>query len=233
MAFEAVLTSQRMVPKAWQRAMFTVSVVAHAIALTAGVAHSMWQVDEMPMPAVEVTLTVAPPPPPPPPAPKKQAVKKTKPTPKPTAIVAPKDIPQVKEDPAPEPEEEEEGSDDGVEGGVEGGVAGGTPLPPPVNTGPKLLTMHAGNNLLAINPNVNPYKVRLPEELLERGDEFVAQVRICVTAQGSVSRVDVLKRSERAIDQQLPIVMGKWRYKPYLVDGKPTPFCYPLNYRVR
>ena len=68
----------------------TFSVLLHAIALAAGVAHSVWQVEEMPMPAVEVTLAMAPPPPPPPPPPPKRSSStkpKTKPIDKPKAIV--------------------------------------------------------------------------------------------------------------------------------------------------
>jgi periplasmic protein TonB len=244
MAFEAILSEQKSGPTGWRRIIMTFSVLLHAIALAAGVAHSIWQVEEMPMPAVEVTLSMAPPPPPPPPPPPKRSSStkpKTKPVDiKPKTIVAPKETPKAEPEPA---EAEEEGSDDdegeeggqegGVVGGVVGGIVGGTAPPPPKSVGPKLLTTKAGHSLLAINPQVRPYKVNVPEEYVQRGDEYVAQIRICVNAQGTVTSVKILRPSIPVIDVQIPQVIPKWRYKPYLVDGKPSDFCYPMNYRVR
>ena len=240
MAFEAILTPQRSAAKGWLRIIMTFSVLLHALALAGGVAYSIWQVEEMPMPAVEVTLSMAPPPPPPPPPPpKRSSVKKTKPVDiKPKAIVVPKETPK---EPEPEPAEEESDDDAGEEGGVEGGVVGGVvggivggvAPPPPKSTGPKLLTTKAGHSLLAINPQVRPYKVVVPEEYVQRGDEYVAQIRICVNADGSVSSVKLLRPSIPVIDLQIPQVIPRWKYKPYLVEGKPSPFCYPMNYRVR
>jgi protein TonB len=241
MAFEAILSQQRSVPSGWRRIIMTFSVLLHAVALAFGVAHSLWQVEELPMPAVEVTLSMAPPPPPPPPPPPKRSssTKKTRPVdPKPKVLVAPKETQQA---PEPEPAEEESNEDEGEEGGQEGGVVGGVvggivgglAPPPPKSTGPKLLTTKAGHSLLAINPQVRPYKVNIPEEYVSRGDEYVTQLRICVTAQGTVSSVKILRPSIPAIDLQIPNVIPRWRYKPYLVDGRPTEFCYPMNYRVR
>jgi protein TonB len=243
MAFEAILSEQRTAPSGWRRIIMTFSVLIHAIALAAGVAHSVWQVEEMPMPAVEVTLAMAPPPPPPPPPPPKRSSSKpkTKPVePKPKAIVAPKETPKAEPEPEPEEEggdEEDEGEEGGQEGGVVGGVVGGivggTAPPPPKSVGPKLLTTKAGHSLLAINPQVRPYKVNVPEEYVSRGDEYVTQIRICVNAQGTVSSVKILKPSISVIDLQIPQVIPRWKYKPYLLNGKPTDFCYPMNYRVR
>lgn len=247
MAFEAILSESRTsTNKGWKRIIMTFSVLVHALALAAGVAHSVWQVEELPMPSVEVTLSMAPPPPPPPPPPPKRSKSSTKPKtkpvePKPKAIVAPKETPVQEPEPAEEEgggdEEEDEGEEGGQEGGVVGGViggiVGGTAPPPPKSTGPKLLTTKAGHSLLAINPLVRPYRVNVPEEYVARGEEFVTQIRICVSAQGTVSSVRVLKPSIPVIDLQIPQVIPKWRYKPYLVEGRPTPFCYPMNYRVR
>jgi protein TonB len=242
MAFEAILSEQRTAPSGWRRIIMTFSVLIHAIALAAGVAHSIWQVEEMPMPAVEVTLAMAPPPPPPPPPPPKRSSSKpkTKPVdPKPKTIVAPKETPKAEPEPEPAEEESEEdegedgGQEGGVVGGVVGGIVGGTAPPPPKSTGPKLLTTKAGHSLLAINPQVRPYKVNIPEEYVARGDEYVSQIRICVNAQGNVSSVKILKPSISVIDLQIPQVIPRWKYKPYLLNGKPTDFCYPMNYRVR
>src|SRR5690349_18267723 len=124
MAFEAILSEQRAKPKGWQRAMLVVSVALHGGALLAGVAHSLWQVEEMPLPSLQVMLAEAPPPPPPPPplAAKKasESRPKTRPVePKPQELVVPKETP--KEQPKPEPEEATDGQDNGQPGGAQGG----------------------------------------------------------------------------------------------------------------
>ena len=238
MAFEAIL-SQQAVPsgkygslKAWVTA-FTILV--HAIGLAFLIVQSIWQVDELPMPAIEVTLSVAPPPPPPPPPPKRSSTKKKPVETKPKVLTAPKEMPK-KEDP-PEEEKEDESDDNGQEGGVIGGIAGGivggTLPPPPKSTGPKLLSAKAGHSLLAINPLVRPYKVNIPEEYVQRGDEYFATISICVAPNGSVSSVKILKPSIPVIDLQIPKVIPLWKYHPYLVDGQPTGFCYNMNYRVK
>ena len=241
MAFEAILSPERTAPKGWRRITLTFSVLLHAVALAVLLAHSIWQVEEMPMPAVEVSLAMAaPPPPPPPPPPKRSSAKRTKPVEsKPKTIVAPKETPQEEPEAAEEEsEEDEDGEDGGEEGGVIGGVVGGVvggvaPPPPPKSTGPKLLSQGTGHKLLAINPNVRPYKVNVPDELLDRGDVFQSQVFICVSAEGKVVSAKVTKTSTPTIDLQIPAVLGRWKYKPYLVDGRPIPFCYPLRYTVK
>ncbi len=241
MAFEAILSPQRTAATGWRRITLTFSVLLHALALAVLLAHSIWQVEEMPMPAVEVSLAMAaPPPPPPPPPPKRSSAKRTKPVEsKPKVIVAPKETPQEPEPEAAEEEseEEEEGEDGGEEGGVIGGViggvVGGVAPPPPKSTGPKLLSTGAGHKQLAINPNVRPYKVNIPEEYVERGDIYRATLQICVSPEGKVASVKILKASIPAIDLQIPTVISRWKYKPFLLEGRPTAFCYPLLYTVK
>ena len=239
MAFEAILSQQQARPsgkfgslKVW---VTTFVVLLHAIGLAFLIVQSIWHVDELPMPAIEVTLSVAPPPPPA----KRSSTKKTKPIEKPKVITAPKETPKAEPEPA---KEEEKDDDQGQEGGVEGGVAGGViggvlggvAPPPPKSTGPKLLSAKAGHSLLAINPQIRPYKVNVPEEYVARGDEFVDTISICVAANGSVASVKILKPSGNpAIDMQIPKVIPLWKYRPYIVDGQPQGFCYNMNYRVK
>jgi TonB family protein len=88
--------------------------------------------------------------------------------------------------------------------------------------------------LLAINPQLHPYRVLVPGFCLPPGSEFVSTVHICVNELGSVVSVQLLKSSTLAlVDRQLPDVISLWRFHPYLVDGRPAPFCYNMNYRVR
>lgn len=88
------------------------------------------------------------------------------------------------------------------------------------------------HELLAIDPQERPYRVLLPQTYLEGGSEYVSRVRVCVTESGDVANVDVLQPSIAAVDQQLPKVISRWHYRPYMVEGQATAFCYPMNYRV-
>jgi hypothetical protein len=90
----------------------------------------------------------------------------------------------------------------------------------------------AGHHLLAIDPNERAYKVLVPGEYTADGQEYLTRLRICVSEEGSVSRVDIVEPSLPAIDLQLPVVIPRWRYHPYVVEGRPRPFCYVMNYRV-
>ncbi|HKO46666.1 MAG TPA: hypothetical protein VJV79_03035 [Polyangiaceae bacterium] len=251
MAFEAILQEQHAKPGRWRRATLIGSIALHIVALFAAVVHSVWQVEEMPMPSLQVTLTAAVPPPPPPPPPPAAARKpssesrpKTRPVePKPQELVVPKDTP--KEQPKAEARTESAADDGetngqvgGQIGGVPGGVVGGVlgapppPPPPPKPTGPKIVSASVGRGQLLIDPNAERYRVKLPLALARSGETYTAMLRLCVSAEGGVTSVQVLKGAGAALDGQFPSVMGRWRYRPLIVDGVATPFCYLLRYEV-
>lgn len=237
MAFEAVLASQRPTTAGrWRKATVTVSIAVHVVALAIGVAYSFWTIEDLPMPAVAVTLVGGAPPPPPPPPAKRHSTGKVHPhVEKPHTLVQPKEHQEApKEKPK---EDEDDAKDDGKEGGVQGGVAGGVVggvvgAPPPQNNGPRMVNAQIARQQLAIDPNADFYKVSLPPPLARTGMKFSAVVRICVSAQGTVSEVKLLRGADPAIDSQIPTVLGRWRYRPYMIDGKPVPFCFPLRYDV-
>jgi outer membrane biosynthesis protein TonB len=89
------------------------------------------------------------------------------------------------------------------------------------------------HQLLAIDPQARPYRVLLPQSYVDDGDEYVSRVRVCVTESGDVANVDVLQPSIAAVDEQLPKVISRWHYRPYVLEGQATAFCYPMNYRVQ
>jgi periplasmic protein TonB len=235
MAFEAVLAHTRGHRRSqrWRRVTLTLSVGVHVAALAVGAAYSLWQVDELPLPAVTVTLSAgAPPPPPPPPAARRASTKpKVRPVEtKPDTLVQPR---EPKEAPKPQPEPEntpEGGVAGGVKGGVQGGVVGGVVGAP--EQGPRMLAPQVAKGLLLIDPNDERYRVRLPPALERAGVTLSALLRICVSAQGAVTEVRILKGAGPAIDPQIPTVLGRWRYRPLLLDGRPTPFCTPLRYEI-
>ncbi len=250
MAFEAILEQQDARPKRWRRATLILSVALHVVALAALLVRSVWQVDEMPMPSLQVSLTAAapPPPPPPPPAARKAPAEsrpKTRIEPKPQELVVPKDTP--KEQPKAVAETDaDSASDHGEEGGQVGGQIGGVtsgivggvvgapppPPPPPKPAGPKNVSASVGRGQLLIDPNAERYRVKLPLALARTGETYVALLRLCVSAEGSVTSVQVVKGAGAALDSQFPSVMGRWRYRPLIADGVPTPFCYLLRYEV-
>jgi len=237
MAFEAILGDTRPASGRWRRVTVGVSIAAHAVALAIGVAYSFWTIEDLPMPAVAVTLVGgAPPPPPPPPPAKRHSTTKVKHVEKPRTLVQPD--PHPKETPKEKPEQDDDdGKDDGQEGGVKGGVAGGVVggvvgAPVPKDTGPKMVSPQIARQQLLIDPNAEAYKVTLPPPLVRTGMTFSAVVRICVSAQGTVSEVKLLRGADPAIDPQIPAVLGRWRYRPYTIDGHPVPFCYTIRYDV-
>ena len=78
MAFEAILSERQANergPRKRRQLTLTLSILMHALVLTFGVAHSIWQVGEMPLPTLDVKLAVPPTPPPPPPPPERASRK--------------------------------------------------------------------------------------------------------------------------------------------------------------
>jgi protein TonB len=242
MPFEGVLAREGLRPRLRRQATLTISVAVHAALVVVGIAYSLWHVEELSPPPMTVTLhlgALPPPPPPPPPLKKRSSTKPTTKTrEKADLLVQPKE--PSKEERPKEEADEDEGQDEGVAGGVAGGVTGGVvggviggaaPPPPPKETGPKEL-LQLPRDLLLIDPNDDEYRVKLPRGLDRSGMKFTARLRICVSAQGAVTEVRVLKGADPAIDPQFPSVLGRWRYRPFTVDGRAVPFCYPIQYEV-
>jgi protein TonB len=231
MAFEAFLTQEKQKPKKGRRITYTFSLALHGALLFVGVIYSFWHVDELSPPNVQVTFmsATAPPPPPPPPA-KKKSTTKVKPVqrdivqPKPNQIIQPKEQPKPEEEP-----------DDGVEGGVEGGVAGGVvggvgEAPPPA--APKFLPPNVAKGQLAINPQDDQYRAKLPPALAKAGMTLWAMLKVCVKQNGSVDEVKILKGADPTLDPNIISAVRSWRYKPYTVDGRPVPFCTNVRYEI-
>jgi protein TonB len=225
MAFEQFLHQDKGKPKSWRRVTYTFSMALHGALLVVGAVYSFWNVDELTPPNVTVTfLTATPPPPPPPPPPKKKKAVTVK---RPVEIVQPRpdQIVQPKETPPPEEEE-----DDGVEGGVEGGVPGG--VVGSVGDGPKMVAPNIGSGQLAVNVQQDPYKPRMPPALNRAGNTIWGMFKVCVTAQGTVQDVKVIKGADPLADNEWMAKIRTWRYKPYSINGRPVPFCYPLRLTV-
>ena len=59
--------------------------------------------------------------------------------------------------------------------------------------------------------------------------DYAMLFRICVSTEGTVSNVVVLKSANEEADQILCNAIQKWRYRPRIVDGSPRPFCHPIR----
>jgi TonB family protein len=59
--------------------------------------------------------------------------------------------------------------------------------------------------------------------------EYTMLFRICVTTEGTVSNVVVLKSANPDADQVLCTAIENWRYRPRIVDGVARPFCHPIR----
>lgn len=106
-------------------------------------------------------------------------------------------------------------------------------MPAPSDSTAVALSPIQAHALLAIDPHVPPYKIQVPAHCFRRSSAYIAKIRICVSATGAVARVDVLQPSIPFVDAQLPTVIGRWRYHPYIHEGRATPFCYAMDYRVQ
>jgi len=105
--------------------------------------------------------------------------------------------------------------------------------PPPAEiAGARTISGRLAKVLLVIDSNADEYRVKLPPSLARAEMKLAAVVKMCVSAEGKVADLKLLKSADPAIDPQIPAVLGKWRYKPLVVDGRAVPFCYVLQYEI-
>jgi TonB family protein len=79
---------------------------------------------------------------------------------------------------------------------------------------------------LSGNEQIYPPEMTRVDMLHQGKDVVQATVQVCVGAHGSVDNVRLLKATGfRDYDDVLTREIREWKYKPYLVDGKPSPMC--------
>jgi protein TonB len=224
----------------------TVSIILHAGVAGALVVKSFWSIEKLPPPDLELSLSAPPPPPPPPPAGSskpKTEVKKT--------VKKVKDTVQPDLTKKPEPEDSKDDSEDeGVEGGVEGGVAGGvvggvlggveggvlggSGTEPPKVEEPKIVPQVALNaNFISGDREIQPPN-DVATQISRSGKGTVGVVKMCLTAGGSVKNLSVLKPTGyAAYDAKIKQKMREWKYRPFMVNGKPIPVCTSVTFIYR
>jgi len=232
---------------------FTSGAIITAGLIVFAIIWSLFHLEDLPAPAVAVTFFAAapPPPPPPPPAKKKKEQPKPKPVVQPTlqqiksALVQPK-VREVEQEPD---RDDDQGVEGGVEGGVPGGVIGGVlggekdkappppppkpePPPPPKIVPPTVLeTQRISGAIPPLPPTV---KEQAFNALGNQPGTLVAMFKVCIGMDGSIAQVNLIKPSgSAALDEFIKANLRTWRYRPYLINGKPTPICGTKVFNVR
>jgi outer membrane biosynthesis protein TonB len=51
-----------------------------------------------------------------------------------------------------------------------------------------------------------------------------------VTTSGAVDTITLLKRANPTLDANVLNTVKTWRYRPWMANNTPVPFCYPMNF---
>jgi hypothetical protein len=111
---------------------------------------------------------------------------------------------------------------------VAGGVVGSTGD----STAPVMLAPNIGTGQNITDMADPRFKPSLPPQLNRAGMSVWGLFKICVSAAGSVTSVNVMKPADPLVDADWQAKMRLWKYKPYSVNGRAVPFCTPVRVQV-
>jgi protein TonB len=115
----------------------------------------------------------------------------------------------------------------GVPGGVAGGVVGGTGT----GTGDGL-----GGGAKFVPPSVaSAQRLFSPDPpytpaAQTAGVEGTVTAKICVNDRGNVSSVNIMRHLAMGMDSSVTDTVKTWRFRPFVYNGRPVPFCYVANF---
>ena len=89
-----------------------------------------------------------------------------------------------------------------------------------------------GTGQLLTDVTKDPYRPRMSPELSIAGNTAWGVFKVCVAAAGTVQSVKPERSAHPSVDGQWMDKIRTWKYRPYTLDGKPTPFCYNLRLQV-
>jgi outer membrane biosynthesis protein TonB len=69
----------------------------------------------------------------------------------------------------------------------------------------------------------------LPRSLYVRGKVYRVLVKMCISAEGGVESATLVQGAAAELDARVLTDMREWRYRPRIVRGKPTAFCYKVR----
>jgi hypothetical protein len=55
------------------------------------------------------------------------------------------------------------------------------------------------------------------------------QVEVCVSDRGAVSDAVIVQKTAPSFDDRIRAAILTWRYRPFLVNGTPIPFCHVMR----
>jgi protein TonB len=231
---------------AWAIPLIAFVVVFHVGFLGFSWASSIWAIDRLDRPAgAAFDIAIAPPPPPPPPPPPGGAKPQTQ-TIEPKKRTVKDLVQQVKME-KPQQKQEESGDPAGEVGGEVGGQAGGVvggdlngvvgaPPPPPPPPPPPQTTIVPPNLLetqrIAGEKQIVPDDVTKTEIQRSGKDKIVGAFKLCITIDGNVSTISQMGKGTGfpAYDGKIQREMRNWKYRPFLVNGKPAPVCTAVTF---
>lgn len=91
------------------------------------------------------------------------------------------------------------------------------------------LTIATGQ--LITDPTAREHRPNMPDHLRKPGTRLWGMFRICVTREGTVSNVRIVKSLHPEGDPEIVQKIRGWRYRPYMINSLPQPFCYMLHYK--
>ena len=226
----------------WAVPLLASMLLVHVVLFTTMWVKTIWDIEQLERPKSGLDLTIAPPPPPPPPPPK-GGVKPKDVTITPKKVKVRDLIQPVKIEQKEVAPPIESGDPNGVEGGVEGGAVGGDlngvtaapppPPPPPPPAPPQNVaptTVEA--NRISGEKNIVPDDVTKTEISRSGKDKLVGSYKLCLSSEGNIASVVQLKSTGfPAYDSKIQTtIRGEWRYRPFMMNGKPTPVCTAVTF---
>jgi protein TonB len=169
--------------------------------------------------------------------------------PKPTQLVQPRETPPPKEMPKPPPVHDDDDDDDdepaGVKGGVKGGVAGGVQGGTIGGTQGGTIGGTIGGTQAApalarfLPPNLGALQKMggddppFPVALRKAGATYAVLAKICVSRDGAVDSVTILKKADPLLDAGVVSTVKGWRFRPLMANNTAIPFCYPATFQFK
>jgi TonB family protein len=70
-------------------------------------------------------------------------------------------------------------------------------------------------------------------QLRKPGAVYRLLIKVCVSTSGNVDKLTVMQPSDTLANEEALRVLKTWRFRPFMVNGTPAPFCYPQRIEFR
>jgi len=100
------------------------------------------------------------------------------------------------------------------------------PPPPPLPAPAAIEALHIAENKLIV-----PDDVTKADIMMSGKSRLIGSFKLCISTSGHVSNVTLLKSTESpSYDEELRKELLQWRYRPFIVDGRPAPVCTAVRF---